>query len=220
MALSSGTAGTIRANWAVEGAFAFGLFLCLAWRYAFPNIDVFEERFPDLVFIHNYYSGPSFPRLTGGFPFKDDFYYSFQYHSAALLGRWFDLDWGVCYQFAYCIISGLIACSVFSAARRWCAWKPASWVITGALMLGGCGLALVVHLSMTHYIEPLQMARYLGMVWEPHDRTPIGHALDQMMHEGSESHRAARRASQLHHLQGRIPPRCSRASSSSSSRCW
>jgi uncharacterized membrane protein len=174
---------TVRENRVMEAAFGFGLLLCLAWRYTFPDIDLFEERFPDLVFIHNYYSGTLLPPPDRWFPpFKDDFYYSFQFYSAALLGRWFDLDRGVCYQFAYCILSGLIASSIFVAVRRWCAWKPGSWAITGALMLGGCGLGLMVHLSMNHYVPPLQMVRYLGMEWEPGDRSAIGKALDRMMY--------------------------------------
>ena len=174
---------TIRRNWAVEAAFVAGLILCMAWRYTYPNIDLFEERFPDLVFIHDYYTGAQLPPPDRWFPpFKADFYYSFQFYCAALLGRWFELERGVCYQFAYCVMAGLISCSVFTAARRFCAWRPAGWLVTVAMMLGGCGLGLVVHLSMKHYIQPLEMVRYLGMVWDQNDRTALGKILDRMMY--------------------------------------
>jgi hypothetical protein len=170
------------ANRAVEFSFLVGLLLCLSWRYTFPSIDLFEERFPDLVFIHDYYAGDTLPALDRWLPpFKADFYYSFQYYSAALLGRWFHLDRGVCYQFAYCVESGLIASCVFSAARRFCPWKPGGWAVTAALLVGGCGLALVIHLALNHYVEPLQMVRYLGMRWPAEDRSWLGLRLERFM---------------------------------------
>jgi uncharacterized membrane protein len=170
-------------NWGFEAAFGVGLLYCLAWRYTFPSIGTFEESFPDLVFIHDYIAGVQLPPTDRWMPpFKADFYYSFQFYCAALLGRWFRLGPGMSYQLAYCVMSGLITCSVYTAVRRLCAWRPAGWVVTGALLLGGCGLGLVVHLSMRHYIQPLEMVRYLGMVWSPENRTAFGKYLDTMMY--------------------------------------
>jgi uncharacterized membrane protein len=174
---------TIRQNWALEAAFGAGLFYCLVWRYTFPGIDLFEESFPDLVFIHDYLAGSQLPAPDRWMPpFKADFYYSFQFYCAALLGRWFRLVPGVCYHLAYCVMSGMITCSVFVAVRRLCSWRPASWAITVALLLGGCGLGLVIHLAMKSYLQPLEMVRYLGMVWDPQYRTAFGKFLDGMMY--------------------------------------
>lgn len=176
--------GTLRQGWTVEASFAFGFLYCFVWRYTFPDIDLFEERIPDLVFIHNYLPGSLLPPADRWMPpFKADFYYSFQYYSAALLGRWFRLGPGLCYQFAYCVISGLITCSVYAAARRLCAWRHAGWIVTGALLLGGCGLAFVIHLSMKSYIQPLEMVRYLGIGWDPQYKTALGMALEHMMYK-------------------------------------
>jgi uncharacterized membrane protein len=173
----------IAKNWVFEAAFGVGLLYCLVWRYTFPDIGVFEEDFPDLVFIHDYALGSQLPPVDRWMPpFKADFYYSFQFYCAALLGRWFRLSPGICYQFAYCMMSGMIASSVFTAVRRLCAWRPASWVVTGALLVGGCGLGLVIHLAMKSYIQPLEMVRYLGMVWAPEYRTAFGKFLDGMMY--------------------------------------
>jgi uncharacterized membrane protein len=175
--------GTIGRNWAFEAAFAAGLFYCLVWRYTFPDIGLFEENFPDLIFIHDYITGTRLPPPDRWMPpFKADFYYSFQFYAAALLGRWFHLGPGLCYHLAYCIMSGMITSSIFTAVRRGCSWRPAGAVVTVALLLGGCGLAVVIHLAMKNYIQPLEMVRYLGMVWDPQYRTAIGKSLDLMMY--------------------------------------
>jgi hypothetical protein len=173
----------LRAHAVVEAAFGAGLVYCMVWRYTFPDIDLFEERIPDLLFIHNYAHGTLLPAPDRWMPpFNADFYYSFQFYAAALLGRWFGLEPNLSYQFAYCVITGLICCAVFTAARRLSPWRPAAWILTVALMLGGCGLGLVIHLAMKSYLEPLEMVRYLGMVWEPQYRTAFGKALDGMMY--------------------------------------
>ncbi len=173
----------IRANTAFEAAFGVGFAYCLVWRYAFPDIGLFEENFPDLVFIHDYFTGARLPAPDRWMPpFKADFYYSFQFYAAALLGRWFRLGPGLCYQLGYCVMSGMITCSVFTGVRRVCAWRPAGYAVTAAMLLGGCGLAVVIHLAMKNYLQPLEMVRYLGMVWDPKYRTALGRALDAMMY--------------------------------------
>jgi uncharacterized membrane protein len=170
-------------NWGFEAAFGVGLLYCLVWRYTYPSIGLFEEDFPDLVFIHDYIVGAQLPPTDRWMPpFKADFYYSFQFYCAALLGRWFRLGPGISYQLTYCVMSGMITGAVYAAVRRLCAWRPASWVVTGALLLGGCGLGLVIHLAMKSYLQPLEMVRYLGMVWDPKYRTAFGKLLDGMMY--------------------------------------
>jgi hypothetical protein len=174
---------TLRDNWVVEAAFGVGLAYCLTWRYAFPDIDLFGERIPDLVFIQDYIKGTVLPAPDRWMPpFDADFYYSFQFYAAALMGRWFRLDPSLCYQFGYCITGGLISCAIFTAARRLGTWKPGAWLITTALLIGGCGLGLVIHLAMKEYLQPLEMARYLGIPWGPEHRTAFGVFLDRFMY--------------------------------------
>jgi hypothetical protein len=174
----------VRRNWVVEAAFGVGLVYCLVWRYAFPDIDLFGERIPDLVFIQDYFPGTVLPAPDRWMPpFDADFYYSFQFYSAALMGRWFRLDPNLSYQLAYCVMAGLISCSIFAAARRLSAWKPGAWAIATSLLVGGCGLGFVIHLAIKdNYLQPIEMARYLGIPWEAKYRSAFGIMLDRHMY--------------------------------------
>ena len=175
----------LRKNAIVEAAFGVGVLYLLAWRYTFPDIDLFGERIPDLVFIQDYAMGRTLPPPDRWMPpFNADFYYSFQFYSAALMGRWFRFGPNIAYQLAYCIVSGFITCAMFTAARRFCSWKPGAWIVSGALLVGGCGLGLVIHLAMRqHYIQPEEISRYLGIVWSPDRKTSFGHVLDRLMYQ-------------------------------------
>ena len=176
---------TLRDNRVVEAAFGVGMAYCLAWRYAFPDIDLFGERIPDLVFIQDYIKGTVLPAPDRWMPpFDADFYYSFQFYAAALMGRWFRLDAALAYQLGYCIAGGLITCAVFAwPPDRLGSWKPGAWLVTTALLVGGSGLGLVVHLAMKHHIPPEDMARYLGVVWAPEHRTSFGILLERLMYD-------------------------------------
>jgi hypothetical protein len=174
---------TLRRNLGVEAAFGVGLAYCLAWRYAFPDIDLDGERIPDLVFIHDYITGTRLPPVDRWLPpFKMNFYYSFQYYSAALMGRWFRLDANYSYQVAFCMLSGLITASIYVAVSRLCAWRPGRWIMMFAMVMGGCGLGLEADLSMSHYIQPSEMCRYLGLHRPPVERTALGRFLDSKMY--------------------------------------
>lgn len=167
----------------LEAAFAIGFLYCLVWRYAFPDINLSGEKIPDLVFITNYISGGRLPPVDRWLPpFHFDYYYSFQYYAAALLGRSFHLSASLSYHYAYCVIVGLIAAGIYGSASRFCAWRPARWLIVVALLAGGCGLGLVVHLSMNHSVLPEEMCRYLGIHWPAAERTAFGRFLDARMY--------------------------------------
>ena len=173
---------TLSREWGVEAAFGVGFLYCAAWRYMYPGIDLIGEKIPDLVFINDYMTGARLPAPDMWLPpFRVDFYYSFQYYSAALLGRWFSLEPGVCYNLAYCVLSGLITCSIYAAGRRLCPWRPAAWVILGALLVGGCGLGLIIHAILNQYYDPLAMVRFLGTGKEPSELTRLGRALVPML---------------------------------------
>jgi uncharacterized membrane protein len=170
-------------NLMIEAAFGLGLAYCLAWRYAFPDIDLTGERIPDLVFIQDYMGGTRLPPTDRWLPpFKLDFYYSFQHYSAALLGRWFRLDSTYSYQAAYCVITGLITAAIYGAANRLCSWRPGRWIVMLALLVGGCGLGLEANLSMNHFVIPSQIEWYLGFHYTAKERTELGQFLDSKMY--------------------------------------
>jgi hypothetical protein len=173
----------LRQNIEVEASFAAGFLYCMVWRYSFPDIDLDGEKIPDLVFINNYIVGTKLPPIDRWLPpFKMDFYYSFQHYSGALLGRWFQLGPTFSYQFAFCVIAGLITTAIYTASRRFCPWKPGAWIILGALLFGGCGLGLEANLSMNHYIQPAEICRYLGLHRPAQERTAVGRYLDSKMY--------------------------------------
>jgi uncharacterized membrane protein len=169
---------TLSMEWDVEAAFGVGFLYCAAWRYMYPQIDLVGEKIPDLEFINDYMTGVRLPAPDMWFPpFSVDFYYSFQFYGAGLLGRWFCLEPGVCYQLAFCVMSGLITCAIYAAARRLCPWRPGGWVIMGALLVGGCGLGIAIHMILNQYYDPLAMVRFLGTGKEPSQLTQFGKAL-------------------------------------------
>jgi hypothetical protein len=169
---------TLAREWDVEAAFGVGFLYCAAWRYMYPQIDTIGEKIPDLEFINDYMAGARLPAPDMWFPpFRVDFYYSFQFYAAGLLGRWFCLEPGVCYQLAYCVMTGLITCAIYAAARRLCPWRPGGWVIMGALLVGGCGLGIVIHAILNQYYDPLALVRFLGTGKEPAQLTQFGKAV-------------------------------------------
>lgn len=178
----------LRREWDVEAAFGVGFIYCEAWRYVYPSIDLDGEKVPDLVFINDYMQGTRLPAPDRWLPpYNVDFYYSFQHYSAALLGRWFALEPTICYHFAYCVVSGLIICSGYSAVRRLCAWRPAGWLVTTALLVGGCGLGFTIHLAQKVYNDPGSMVRFVGTGKTPEDLTALGKwAVPRMSRPGAD----------------------------------
>ena len=175
----------LRRNLWLEGAFALGFLYSLVWRYAYPDIDISGEKLPDLVFINDYFVGSRLPPIDRWLPpFHADFYYSFQYYAAALLARWFHLDPAISYQVTFCTMAGLMTSAIYAAVSRLCAWRPGRWLMMVALLLGGCGLNTLVHLSMNHYVQPAEICRYLGLPRPEKERTFIGVALDHVMYDG------------------------------------
>jgi hypothetical protein len=174
--------GTLRREWGVEAAFGVGLLYCAVWRYVYPGIDIIGEKIPDLMFINDYLAGTRLPAPDRWLPpYHVDFYYSFQYYSSALLGRWFSLEQGVCYHFSYCVVAGLISCSIYSAVRRLCAWRPARWVVMAVMLVGGCGLGFTIHLMLKVYYDPMAMVRFVGTDKGPTELSDLGKAVSPLM---------------------------------------
>ncbi len=165
----------LRANWQVELMFAVGFFYCFAWRCGFPDIDMVAERIPDLVFIQDYMAGGRLPATDRWLPPYDvSFYYGYQHYGAGMLGRALGIGSGLTYQFAYCVMVGLVTCAAGSAARALCAWKPAPWLVILAVMVGGNGVIVTLPAMMENSPPIFQSSRFLGFHVAEHEWSLLG----------------------------------------------
>ncbi len=139
----------VRENWASEALFAAGFLYCLAWRYAFPDIDDTGEKMPNLAMIEAYMRGTRLPPPDVWLaPYQLNFYYSFQHYCASLLGRILDVSPGASYHLAYCTLAGFITLLSGTCVARLCRWTPGRWVGTLSLLLGGSGSVVAAHLLL------------------------------------------------------------------------
>jgi uncharacterized membrane protein len=154
--------GVIRANWGSEALFGAGYLYCLAWRYAFPDIDATGERMPNLALIEGYMKGTRLPPPDlWMYPHTANFYYSFQHYGAALLGRLVGTGPGVTYNLAYCTLVGLMTLTVGSCVFRLCAGTVGRWIAGLSLLVGGSGAVVATHLLSDHNL-PIDSAQFLG----------------------------------------------------------
>jgi uncharacterized membrane protein len=129
-------------------AFAGGFGYGFAWRMAYPDIVPSSEHMTDLFFISNYLPGNTLPPddlwLASQ---KFDYYYAFQHYAAALMGRLFGLDGGTTYNFAFCVMFGLIFTLVWFVARTLIGDnKRHAVLVMLALVIGGTGTSPLYHL--------------------------------------------------------------------------
>ncbi|MGB8339654.1 MAG: DUF2298 domain-containing protein [Burkholderiales bacterium] len=129
-------------------AFAAGFAYGFIWRMAYPDIGPSSEHMTDLFFISNYLPGATLPPDDLWFPSqKFDYYYAFQHYAAALLGRLFGLDGGTAYNFAFCIVFGLLFSLAWFTARNIIGDnKRYAALIVLALAVGGTGISPLYHL--------------------------------------------------------------------------
>jgi len=152
----------VRENWRAEALFGAGFFYCLAWRYAYPDINFTGEKMPNLAMIEAYMRGTRLPAPDVWLPpYRLNFYYSFQHYGAALLGRLLDVGPGVSYHLAYCTLVGFIALLSGSCVSRLCSWPLGRWVGTLSLLLGGSGAVVAAHVLL-HRAYMLDSVRFLG----------------------------------------------------------
>jgi uncharacterized membrane protein len=145
-----------------EILFATGFLYCLVWRFTFPNIDDTGEKMPNLMMIEAYMRGTRLPPPDLWLsPFRANCYYSFQHYGAGLLGRLLGVGPGVSYHLAYCTLAGLITLLVGATIARLCAWPPGRWTAVLALLVGGSGTAIAVHLLLSRSF-PVDAVRFLG----------------------------------------------------------
>jgi hypothetical protein len=126
-------------------AFIYGLF----WRYSYPGISPSSEKITDLFFISNYYPGNALPPLDNwNPPHLFDYYYAFQHYAAALLGRIFNLDIGVCYNLSFALLAALTLTLAWSVSGYFIQKKILRLLLISTLALGGTGISPILHLFL------------------------------------------------------------------------
>jgi uncharacterized membrane protein len=136
---------------ALVAGFGYGF----AWRFSYPDISPSSEHITDLFFISNYLSGTTLPPddlwITSQ---KFDYYYAFQHYAAALLGRLFGIDGGTTYNFAFCVVFGLLFCLAwFIASTLTHNHKRYSALILLTMVIGGTGVSPLYHLLYTSNVS-------------------------------------------------------------------
>jgi len=136
----------LRRAWRAELAFGLAFAYAFAWRFLFPDITPSSEHLTDLYFIVNYLPGERLPPVDHWLPpYRFDFYYAWQHYAAALLGRLFGLSSGSTYNFAFCVMVGLIISTAWFAIGQFCARPAARLLVLFAFVLGGTGVSPLVH---------------------------------------------------------------------------
>ncbi|HRE06433.1 MAG TPA: DUF2298 domain-containing protein [Opitutaceae bacterium] len=171
----------------VEVMFALGFFYCLAWRCAFPDIDLEAERIPDLVFIQDYMTGGKLPAMDRWLPpFDVSFYYGFQHYAAAWIARGLGVDSGVAYHLGFSVLVGLVTAAAGSAVRVICAWKPAPYLVILALLVGGNGISVGLPALLQKGPELFQSSRFLGFHVGDHEWNALGRAIGWTFNPGPD----------------------------------
>ncbi|MBP8257712.1 MAG: hypothetical protein KAX37_10330 [Opitutaceae bacterium] len=151
-------------HWETEVMFVAGFLYCLMWRYSFPDIDFESERMPNLAFIDGYMKGELLPAPDRWlWPYRADFYYSFQHYCAALLGRLMGIGPGESYNLGYCVLVSLIVGAISATAVRLCPSRVMRWIPLAALIVGGSGAALCVRLLVNGSAFYSSSVRFLGV---------------------------------------------------------
>lgn len=125
-------------------AFVYGL----VWRLFFPSISPSSEQITDLFFISNYFSGSTLPPLDNwNPPHSFDYYYAFQHYAAALFGRIFNLEIGVCYSLSYALITALPISLAWFISGYFIRIKAQRLLLVATLVIGGTGLSPLLQLA-------------------------------------------------------------------------
>ncbi len=141
--------------WKAESVFLLAFLYGFFWRYSFPGISPSSEKLTDLFFISNYYSGDTLPPPDNwNPPHLFDYYYAFQHYAAALLGRVFNLEVGVCYNLSFALLTGLALSLAWSASGYYIQRKGLRLLLVCTLAFGGTGLTPVLHLAYQSPASP------------------------------------------------------------------
>ncbi len=171
----------VKANEEYEALFMVGFAYCMAWRYAFPDIDYSEDKMPNYGFIVTYMRGTRLPPpdlWLSNFP--ANCYYSFQHYAAALMGRVLCIGPGISYHLAFCTMVGLFTLLAGSCVLRLCRWPIGRWLVVVSLLVGGSGVAATAHFLIRDPY-PVDQVRFLGGAIVHDDLTPLGHRVSGWM---------------------------------------
>ena len=171
----------MRENRGMEALFGAGFLYCLAWRYAFPDIDYSEDKMPNFGLIESYMRGTRLPPPDLWLShFSANCYYSFQHYCAALLGRLLGVGPGLSYHLAFCTMVGFLSLLMGSCFVRFGSWTLGRWTGMLALFLGGSGVAVAVH-ALVRNATPIDIVRFLGGAIIHDELTPLGHRVSSWM---------------------------------------
>jgi hypothetical protein len=135
-----------REFWQAELVFVLAFLYGFFWRYSFPDISPSSEKITDLFFISNYYPGDTLPPLDNwNPPHVFDYYYAFQHYAAALLGRVFNLDIGLCYNLSFALLTALPLTLAWSVSGYYIQSKALRFLLVCTLALGGTGFSPILH---------------------------------------------------------------------------
>ena len=168
----------LAAHWRIECVYLSAFVYALAWRYAFPDIDVSSEKLTDLTFIANYLPGERLPPVDRWLPpFRFDIYYALDHYGAALMARILAIPPGTAYNLAFCAIVASIVTAAAGTAWVMTRRRGATILLTATLLFGGTGISPFIRLMMP--APPLHASiRFMGSSLTPENATrPLGAAL-------------------------------------------
>jgi uncharacterized membrane protein len=140
----------LRTHWRVEATLAASFAWVFAWRFSYPGLVASSEKIGDLAMIVSYLPGERLPPTDAWLPpYPFNIYYSFQHYAAALLGRIFDLDPGLTYNFAFCLLVSLTIACAAAFAYTVCGTARSAAFVAVAFAAGGTGASLPVHLMLS-----------------------------------------------------------------------
>jgi hypothetical protein len=134
--------------WHAEFVFVLAFLYGFFWRYSFPDISPSSENITDLFFISNYYPGDRLPPIDNWNPPQVfNYYYAFQHYAAALLGRVFNLEIGVCYNISSALIAALPLSLAWSLSGYYIQRTGFRLLLVCTLALGGTGISPILHIA-------------------------------------------------------------------------
>lgn len=189
-----------------EAVFLVCLGYALIWKLVDANIDPLGESLTDLYFVSNYLAGETLPpgdRWMGGTqPF--DFYYGFQFYTAALLGRAFALSPGFTLNLAGVLAYAVLGSLAWFIAASHLRQRWVAGLVVATLLVGGNGLSPLALLSIEHPSETRSARAAAGAeqmwastrfsgVFEDRVNTVFGHWMRSLDGQGQE-HRTGQAA--------------------------
>lgn len=168
-----------RAFWTSELVFVLAFFYGLVWRLVFPTISPSSEQITDLFFISNYFPGSTLPPLDNwNPPHPFDYYYAFQHYAAALFGRIFNLNIGLCYSLSYALITALPISLAWYVSGYFMKLKVKRCLLVATLVIGGNGLSPLLQLA---YHSPDRPSADTAAAAQTHRAAQEAHARESII---------------------------------------